>query len=272
MVLALSSCSLAGSWVYERLDGYIADYFKEFADFTKAQNQEIDRVSEEFLDWFSINELEKVRLFLNNLKTIDIENPENEIKLAYIEGEALFKRINQYFEKPIINFSRGLSEKQINEIAQHFEEIRDEREKERAKDKKEYKERILDNYISGFDRIGINLRKDQIDELKLRLSKHQEIRQEWSDLQQLWINEFIQLLRNRNSPDYEKEMIIYLNAFDSLGSDTFRAKVEQNENLAIDVISFVFKSSDDSQIKGFNRSLDIYLKSIDRILVNRKVN
>lgn len=272
MVLALSSCSLAGSWVYERLDGYIADYFKEFADFTKTQNQEIDRISEEFLDWFSINELEKVRLLLNNLKTIDIENPENEIRLAYEEGEAIFKRINQYFEKPIINFSRGLNERQIDEIAQHFEEIRDEREKERAKDKKEYKERILDNYISGFDRIGINLRKDQIDELKLRLSKHQEIRQEWSDLQQLWINEFIQLLRNSNSPDYEKEMAIYLNAFDSLGSEAFRAKVEQNENLAIDIISFVFKSSDDSQIKGFNRSLDIYLKSIDRILVNRKVN
>ena len=67
-------------------------------------------------------------------------------------------------------------------------------------------------------------------------------------------------------------MIIYLNAFDSLGSDTFRAKIEQNENLAIDVISFVFKSSDDSQIKGLSRSLDIYLKSIDRILENRKVN
>ena len=90
--------------MYERLDGYIADYFKEFADFTKTQNQEIDRISEEFLDWFSINELEKVRLLLNSLKTIDIENPENEIKLAYIEGEALFKRINQYFENPIINF------------------------------------------------------------------------------------------------------------------------------------------------------------------------
>ena len=144
--------------MYERLDGYIADYFKEFADFTKAQNQEIDRVSEEFLDWFSINELEKVRLLLNNLKTINIENPENEIRLAYKECEALFRRINQYFEKPIINFSRGLNERQINEIAQHFEEIRDEREKERAKNKKEYKVRILDNYISGFDRIGINLR------------------------------------------------------------------------------------------------------------------
>ena len=85
------------------------------------------------------------------------------------------------------------------------------------------------------------MRKDQIDELKTRLSKYQEIRQEWSDLQQLWINEFIQLLRNSNSPDYEEEMTIYLNAFDSLGSEAFRAKVEQNENLAIDIISFVFR-------------------------------
>ena len=71
------------------------------------------------------------------------------------------------------------------------------------------------------------MRKDQIDELKLRLSKHQEIRQEWSDLQQLWINEFIQLLRNRNSPDYEKEMTIYLNAFDSLGSERLEQKLNK---------------------------------------------
>ena len=38
-----------------------------------------------------------------------------------------------------------------------------------------------------------------------------------------------------------KKMAIYLNAFEDLGSDTFRAKIEQNENLAIDVISFVFR-------------------------------
>ena len=29
--IVLSSCSIAGTWVYERLDNYLADYFKEYA-------------------------------------------------------------------------------------------------------------------------------------------------------------------------------------------------------------------------------------------------
>ena len=47
----LSSCSIAGTWVYERLDNYLADYFKEFANFSKEQNKEIDRISESYLDF-----------------------------------------------------------------------------------------------------------------------------------------------------------------------------------------------------------------------------
>ena len=272
IVITLGSCSLAGTWVYERLDSYIADYFKDFANFTNAQNQEIELISEEFLNWFTENELEKVKLLLNSLKSIDLENPEKDISTAYREGEDLVRRINQYFEKPIINFSRNLNEDQIDEIAQHFEKLRQDREKERAKEGKEYKERLLDNYISGFDRIGIKLRDKQIEEVKLKLGNHIEIRQEWSDLQQRWIEEFIQLLKNGDSPNYDIEMSIYLNSFESLGSKGFRDKIDQNEALAIKIISDVFKSIDERQIKGFNKSLNIYLRSIDRILLNRKIN
>ena len=263
---------MAGSWVYERLDSYIADYFKDFANFTKEQNQEIELISEEFLNWFTINELEKVKLLLTNLKNINLENPEKDISSAYREGEDLFRRINQYFEKPIINFSRNLSQKQIDEVAQHFEKLRQDREKERAKERKGYQDRLLDNYISGFDRIGIKLRDEQIEEVKLKLRNHIEIRQEWSDLQQSWIEEFIQLLKNSDSPNYDIEMSVYLNSFESLGSKGFRDKIDQNEALAIKIISDVFKSIDERQIKGFNKSLNIYLRSIDRILLNRKIN
>lgn len=263
---------MAGSWVYERLDSYIADYFKDFANFTNAQNQEIELISEEFLNWFTENELEKVKLLLNSLKSINLENPEKDISSAYREGENLFRRINQYFEKPIINFSRNLNEDQIDEIAQHFEKLRQDREKERAKEGKEYKERLLDNYISGFDRVGIKLRDKQIEEVKLKLGNHIEIRQEWSDLQQSWIKEFIQLLKKSDSPNYDIEMSVYLNSFESLGSKSFRDKIDQNEALAIKIISDVFKSIDERQIKGFNKSLNIYLRSIDRILLNRKIN
>ena len=272
MMLLLSSCSIAGSWVYERLDSYLADYFKEFADFSKEQNQEIELISEEFLNWFSENELLKIKLIIGDLKNIDAKKPEEKVASAYTQGEEIFKRVNDFFERPIINFSKELNGDQINQIDKHFKELRKEREEERKKEKEEYKDRLLENYISGFDRIGIDLRDDQLETIKIKLEKHKEVRKEWSELQQNWINEFVQLLKRNNSYGYESRMLAYLDSLEELGSEEFRDKIEKNEMLSMEIISFVFLTSDDRQIKGFKRSLDIYLKSINRILSNRKVN
>ena len=272
MILLLSSCSIAGSWVYERLDGYLADYFKEFADFSKEQNQEIELISEEFLNWFSENELLKIKLIIEDLKNIDAKKPEEKVASAYTQGEEIFKRVNDFFERPIINFSKGLNEDQINQIDKHFKELRKEREEERKKEKEEYKDRLLENYISGFDRIGIDLRDDQLETIKIKLEKHKEVRKEWSELQQNWINEFVQLLKRNNSYGYESRMLAYLDSLEELGSEEFRNKIEKNEMLSMEIISFVFLTSNDRQIKGFKRSLDIYLKSINRILSKRTVN
>ena len=272
MILLLSSCSIAGSWVYERLDGYLADYFKEFADFSKEQNQEIELISEEFLNWFSENELLKIKLIIEDLKNIDAKKPEEKVASAYTQGEKIFKRVNDFFKRPIINFSKGLNEDQINQIDKHFKELRKEREEERKKEKEEYKDRLLENYISGFDRIGIDLRDDQLETIKIKLENHIEVRKEWSELQQNWINEFVQLLKRNNSYGYESRMLAYLDSLEELGNEEFRDKIEKNEMLSMEIISFVFLTSDDRQIQGFKRSLDIYLKSINRILSKRTVN
>ena len=60
----LNSCSIAGSWVYERADSYLAEYFKEYANFSDEQEDEIDKVTKDYLDWFTENELPVVRLSL----------------------------------------------------------------------------------------------------------------------------------------------------------------------------------------------------------------
>ena len=271
MILLLSSCSIAGSWVYERLDSYLADYFKEFANFSKEQNQEIELISEEFLNWFSENELLKIKLLIEGLKKIDTKNPEEKVVSAYRQGEEIFARVNDFFERPIINFSKGLNEDQINQIDNHFKELRQEREEERKNEKKEYKERLLENYISGFDLIGIRLRDDQLETIQIKLENHVEVRKEWSKLQQNWTNEFVQLLKRNTSYGYESRMSAYLNSLEELGNEEFRDKIEKNEMLSMEIISFVFLTSNEKQIKGFNRSLYIYLKSINRILLKRKV-
>ena len=104
------------------------------------------------------------------------------------------------------------------------------------------------------------------------MENHIEVREEWSNLQEEWIEEFIQLLKNNQSSDYETKMSAYLDSLEELGEEKFREKIDKNELLAQEIISFVFKSSDEKQIENFNRSLDIYIKSINRILSRRQVN
>ena len=157
---------------------------------------------------------------------------------------------------------------QIDEIGSHFRELREKRKKERL----ENGYSLIDNYISGFDRAGIKLRDDQIDEINLKLENHIDVREEWSNLQEQWIEEFIQLLKNNKSSDYEAKMSAYLDSLEELGEEKFREKIDKNELLAQEIISSVFKSSNEKQIDSFNRSLDVYLKSINRILSKRQVN
>ena len=67
-------------------------------------------------------------------------------------------------------------------------------------------------------------------------------------------------------------MSSYLSSLENLGNENFREKINENEILAIKIISLVFLTIDEKQFKGFNRSLDVYLKSISRILSKRRVN
>ena len=268
----LNSCSIAGSWVYERIDSYLADYFIEFADFNQIQKQEINKTSKEFHDWFSESELPKIKGLLLELKNIDPNNPKREISLAYEMGELIFARANGYFEEPIIQFTKGMTDKQIDQMKQHFETIRKEREEELKKDKKDYKQRILENFVSGFNRVGIKLDDSQLMLIDGKLNNYAEVREEWSNLQKIWIDEFIDLLRQKDADEYSTMMLNYLRSLENLGSSEFRDKIESNEKLSLEIINATFMTLNEKQLKSFKRNMDIYIKSIDRILSNRGIN
>ena len=268
----LNSCSIAGSWVYERIDSYLADYFIEFADFNQIQKQEINKTSKEFHDWFSESELPKIKGLLLELKNIDPNNPKREISLAYEMGELIFSRANSYFEDPIIQFTKGMTDKQIDQMKQHFETIRKEREEELKKEKKNYKQRISENFVSGFNRVGIKLDDSQLMLIDGKLNNYAEVREEWSNLQKIWIDEFIDLLRQKDADEYSTKMQNYLRSLENLGSSEFRDKIESNEKLSLEIINATFMTLNEKQLKSFKRNMDIYIKSINRILSNRGIN
>ena len=270
-LLILSSCTVAGSWVYERADSFLADYFKEYANFSNQQKDEIDKVSENYLDWFTRNELPVIRAVLVDLKEINNSDVDNLIKETYKNGQELFERSNKYFEKSFIKFSKTLTDLQVDEIKNHFEEIQVEREESR-KEEKIYSEEVIENYISGFRRLNIKLTKAQKDYVKENIKGLKNIRSEWSFFQEKWVEELIEILNKRNDQDFDKRITAHLKALENLGDEEFQLKRKNNEQIGIKIISGILSNASEKQIKGAKRRIDTYIASIDRILSNRSLD
>ena len=270
-LLILSSCTVAGSWVYERADSFLADYFKEYANFSNQQKDEIDKVTENYLDWFTRNELPVIRAVLVDLKEINNSDVDNLIKETYKNGQELFERSNKYFEKSFIKFSKTLTDLQVDEIKNHFEEIQVEREKSR-KEEKVYSKEVIENYISGFRRLNIKLTKAQKDYVKENIKGLKNIRSEWSFFQEKWVEELIEILNKRNDQDFDKRITAHLKALENLGDEEFQLKRKNNEQIGIKIISGILSNASEKQIKGAKRRIDTYIASIDRILSNRSLD
>ncbi len=267
----LGSCSIAGSWVYERADGYLAEYFKEYANFSEEQKNEIDKVTESYVNWFTLNELPIIRTILVNMKDINNNNAESLINEAYLNGQGLFERSNKYFEKSFVEFSKTLTDLQVDEIKNHFDEIQIEREESRKKEKI-YSEEVFENFSSGFRRLNIKLTNTQKDFAKENIKELKNTRPGWSFFQEKWVEELIEILKKRNDKDFEKNITSHLRSFENLGDEEFQLKRKNNEQVTIKIISGIFSSASEKQIKGMNRRIETYIASIDRILSNRSLD
>jgi len=267
----LGSCSIAGSWFYERADSYLADYFKEYANFSNEQKDEIDKVTKNYLDWFTTNELPVIRDVLVNLKDINNTNANNLIDETYVVGQELFARSNQYFEKSFIEFFKSLTDLQVEEIKAHFEEIRVEREESR-KEENAYPEEVAKNYISSFRRLNIKLTKPQRDYVKENIKGLKNIRTDWSFYQEKWVEELIEILEKRNNQDFEIKITSHLRNLESLGDEEFQLKRKNNEQIGMKIISGILSNASEKQIQGAKSRIDTYIASIDRILSNRSLD
>ena len=267
----LGSCSIAGSWFYERADIYLADYFKEYANFSNEQRDEIDKVTKNYLNWFSANELPAIRDLLVNLKDINNSNANNLIDETYVVGQKLFARSNKYFEKSFIKFFKSLTDLQVDEIKAHFREIRIEREESR-KEENAYPEEVAENYISGFRRLNIKLTKSQNDYVNENIKGLKNIRADWSFFQEKWVEELIGILEKRNDQDFEIKITSHLRSLESLGDEEFQLKRKNNEQIGMKIISGILSNASEKQIQGAKRRIDTYIASIDRILSNRSLD
>ena len=269
-ILLMGACSIAGSWAYGKLDGYLNNYFFTFANFTQAQEKEIKTVTRDFKYWLTKEQLPEIELILNKVNSLNRLSSSDEIDSIYRSGSDIFISVNTYFNSKLIKFSLTLDKKQIGEIENHFLEIQEKREEEKKdRDDETYEERLQKNYISGFKRIGIDLNSQQRIILASSIKDIEDNSEEWNLLQAKWTEEMISILKTNQQNGFEEKLNNHLSGLFDLGPPSFRDKIERNRIIGIAAIKNTISSMNDSQFKKMQKSIRVYQRSINRILENQ---
>lgn len=269
-ILLMGACSIAGSWAYGKLDGYLNNYFFTFANFTQAQEKEIKTVTRDFKYWLTKEQLPEIELILNKVNSLNRLSSSDEIDSIYRNGSDIFISVNTYFNSKLIKFSLTLDKKQIGEIENHFLEIQEKREEEKKdRDDETYEERLQKNYISGFKRIGIDLNSQQRIILASSIKDIEDNSEEWNLLQAKWTEEMISILKTNQQNGFEEKLNNHLSGLFDLGPPSFRDKIERNRIIGIAAIKNTISSMNDSQFKKMKKSIRVYQRSINRILENQ---
>ena len=263
------SCSIAGSWAFERIDDYLISYFNEYADFSVEQQSQIEKFSKDYQNWLAKNELPKVKALLLQLKKINHENAGELTLQLHDYARDLYAKTGMFFEIPFVKFSKTLSKKQIIEIEKHLVSTQNDWDSEIAGGQKEYSDVLLERYIAGFKRIKMKLTDSQIKTVVARASAMDDLRLQWSLHRKEWTTQLLVLLSERSDPLYEMALISHLKQISSIGDSKFQSKLKKNREITIDTISNIFEEASESQLDGFRARLDVFIASIDRILATR---
>lgn len=263
------SCSIAGSWVFERIDDYLVSYFNEYADFSVEQQAQIAKFSKDYQNWLAKNELPKVKAMLLQLKKINHENSGELTSQLYDYARDLYTKTGDFFEIPFVEFSKTLSKKQIIEIEKHLVSTQNDWDSEIEGGQKEYSDVLLERYIAGFKRIKMKLTDSQIKTVVARAGEMDDLRLQWSLHRREWTAQLLVLLSERSDPLYEMALISHLKQISNIGDSKFQSKLKTNREITIDTISNIFEEASESQLDSFRERLDVFIASIDRILAAR---
>ena len=265
--LFLSSCALTGAYVFERFDRYIADYFKNFAEFSDEQKIQIDKFSKEYQTWLVANHLSSIQELLFRLKELDLERDNNLISEIDTELSNLWSETGKYFIPSFTEFSKTLNSSQVIEIEDYFKSLEIKENLNKKRSQVEFQDQILERYKKGFKRLNIRLNDMQIEIIKSGANKTIDILEEWRLQRNNWTYTLIDLLKKRNQPKFDEYLRNHFYSQLQMGSESYRNKLDKNKKVTINTIEQIFKSLTREQRNRFEKRINLYLSIIDKILI-----
>ena len=260
----LTSCALTGSLFYERIDEYLGNYLKQFADFSIQQESQIDAFTLGYKEFLAKNELVKIKATLTEIKGMDHTNIETLVATTESDFRIFLATTSRYFEQHFVSLAASLTEAQILQIKEHlsFKKDSDLNDLEH----KEFYKRVLDRFRRGFKRIGIRLDKNQIEMIQTGSHRLYELSPEWRRFQSVWIDDLTELIIKKNEPNFEEALIFHLRRQNDIGDAKFRERVKENRLIVNGLVVKILYSLSPEQKKKFCQQLDFFISVIDRVI------
>ena len=258
LIINLSACSVMGEFWYERIDTFIANQFLEYANFSVTQEDHIRKAAKEFKQWNLENELPKYKALLIRLQSLDAQTGVADIEAIYQAGLQLNDGTINFFRPFLIEFCKGLTNKQVTEIGIHLNEMLVKRRAQLAKENNTYQASLEKSFVRIFRLLRVKLNDEQKNTIRLLSSELVDTRSESIVTREVWNQEFVVILALRNQGDFEQILTSHLSTFGSEEADT-RAVINE-------ISANIIASLDEKQRAKYQTRLGALIASIDRII------
>lgn len=268
----LASCTFTGSLIFERLDTYIADYFKNFAEFSEEQENEINKFSQNYEEWVIKNHIKGLREIIVKTKAADRAEYAVLLQEFDMRFRNFWKETNLFFVIPFTNFSESITDTQIEQIESYFLKSFNERGSSDKRSKTEFIEEVQERYVKGFRRLGISLNREQKKIINSAANNTHDILSDWRFNQEIWINNLIIILHQRAEHSFAADLAAHLQSQQDIGSDEYKRRIESNRDITMQSIIKIFENLTMNQRQSLNKKLDLYISIIDKVLLNSREN
>ncbi len=273
ILLVLAGCSANGlviRYFYGEFDDKIYDQITAYATFNEEQKDQIKQAVDEYKTWHQENELPRYATFLNQLSAqLNSGEITQQTVLDYFEQARSFAKTG-FQHSPLYKhpeFFITLSDKQVEEIEQHFaqqdEEFNEwyqEREQEGG-DEARFK-RIVKNTKRIAD---INLSQAQQKIIQNGLEQIKSEPLERHGIYNRWQAEFVEILKQRNNSDFINTIINHLGTYQDQIKIDNPEQYETNQKIAAETLSNVLNSLDERQKQSLLKRLNETQQTINKL-------
>lgn len=256
-ITACTSSEWLLSAIYDRFDDKLATELKEYADFTPEQSDAIDLFALEYQRWHRTQHLPKYAQIMRDIHLMLQENQlidRSQVAIWSADIEGYFREMAVCHPlNRASDFLRTLSDGQIDQLLEHgIKEHEDFVEDHIDMTEEERIDKRHRNTLKWFRRFELNLNDEQRDVLRQTIASERLMNEEGTSLWVNWLEGFVDVLRNRDTPDFPILARQHVDKLWTLQDDEFPEIVEFNQNHWIDYFASLAASQTEQQQQEFS--------------------